>query len=321
MLKRIMAVFMVLMLLFSFSGCGAALDVLNEAVTRYLRPTGPCGPRPVPDSKFPTPSSDSGEMIFPDDSEPTEQEPIPGDELVLEVLQDEIRQSGNMAGLAFLGYVDSRSSEMDLRDYLQGSKIGIDYPFIPMSMLLMCEGQELYAIVPPSETGIVTVYASGITEWGEYADDTSTPLHVGYPGEPVVVLCNLSEIYSNVLVTVTDGSNSLDFRPMLSMEDGHLAETPGIYDFSMYPDQPDETAIRLATEKLLQLEEISMLLQQGMKLRYTDEVEWIDGENCLMFVLGTDHEDQFVREAYLGVSDDSVFIYDPVSDAWINYST
>ena len=95
----------------------------------------------------------------------------------------------------------------------------------------MVEGQELYAVVPPDETTSITIYASGVNEWGEYVDDTSIPLGENWPGEPLLLQCNLSEIYSNVLVVVNDGSETITFRPSLSMEDGHLVEIPGVYDF------------------------------------------------------------------------------------------
>ena len=136
--------------------------------------------------------------------------------------------------------------------------------------------------MPANENTTVTIYASDITEWGEYADDTSMPLHVGLPGEPVVVLCNLSEIYSNVLITVTDGDETLEFHPMLSMEDGHLAETPGVYDFSIYLDIPDEATVQLAMERLMQMEEVRAAMQQGMVLLNTDIVQRISGHNCLL---------------------------------------
>lgn len=38
----------------------------------------------------------------------------------------------------------------------------------------MTEGQELYAIVPPNDKGRITIYASEITEEGEYIDEKST---------------------------------------------------------------------------------------------------------------------------------------------------
>ena len=154
----------------------------------------------------------------------------------LALLREEISSNGGTAGLAFIGYVDSQSTEEELFRYLSESETGKEYPFLSDAPLVMTEGQELYAIVPPNEAGTITVYPSGITEYGEYADDKSNPLYTGKPGEAVVVMCNLSEIYSNVLVTATDGGGAMGFRPALSMEDGQLAETPGVYDFSVYEE-------------------------------------------------------------------------------------
>lgn len=325
MKKRIFASLLALALLVSLTGCGAVLSAWKEVMGgNEPPPPGSSGPS-APASSAPEPSArpslPGGEQPSTPDplNEPESSEPIPLEELMLERLQDEIRASGNMVGVAFLGYVDSGSSEVDLRDYMYQSELGSTYYFLPMSWLLMYEGQELYAIVPANENTTVTIYASGITEWGEYADDTSMPLHVGLPGEPVVVMCNLSEIYSNVLITVSDGANSIDFHPMLSMEDGHLAETPGVYDFSLYLDMPDEATVQLATERLMQMEEVRAAMQQGMVLLNTDIVRRIGGHNCLLFSLGTDHEDHYVSEILLAVSDEFIFIYDPIYDVWNTY--
>ncbi len=100
--------------------------------------------------------------------------------------------------------------------------------------LYMAEGQELYAIIPPNDKGRITVYASAITENGQYTDDWAHPLHEGNPGEALLLRCNLSEIYSNVLISATDGGGAVLFRPSLSMENGHLQETAEVYDFSVY---------------------------------------------------------------------------------------
>ena len=325
MKKRIFASLLALALLVSLTGCGAVLSAWKEVMGgNEPPPPGSSGPS-APASSAPEPSArpslPGGEQPSTPDplNEPESSEPIPLEELMLERLQDEIRASGNTVGVAFLGYVDSGSSEVDLRDYMYQSELGSTYYFLPMSWLLMYEGQELYAIVPANENTTVTIYASGITEWGEYADDTSMPLHVGLPGEPVVVMCNLSEIYSNVLITVSDGANSIDFHPMLSMEDGHLAETPGVYDFSIYLDIPDEATVQLAMERLMQMEEVRAAMQQGMVLLNTDIVRRIGGHNCLLFSLGTDHEDHYVSEILLAVSDEFIFIYDPIYDVWNTY--
>ena len=326
MKQHIHGALLALLLLFSLSGC-SALPVWEEFLEQEgLRPTpdsSPAEPSPVPTAApsvtsppFPvgeeTPEPEYPEYI----EEPEYSEQIPYEDLSLELLQDEILQSGNKVGLAFLGYVDSQSSEVDLRDYIMYSDAGSKYPFLLMSGLLMVEGQELYVIVPPDETTSITVYASGVNEWGEYVDDTSMPLGENWPGEPLLLQCNLSEIYSNVLIVVNDGSETIAFRPSLSIEDGHLVEIPGAYDFSIYPNVPDESDVSSAMDRLVQLEEIDAAMKQGMKLLYTGDVQMVAGQNCLLFALGTDTGDQFVREQYYAVCDAYIFAYDAVEDVW-----
>lgn len=331
MKQHIHGVLLALLLLFSLSGC-SALPVWEEFLEQEgLRPTpdsSPAEPSPAPTaapSVTPPPSPVSEETPEPEYpeyiEEPEYPEPIPYEELSLELLQDEIMQSGNKVGLAFLGYVDSQSSEVDLRDYIMHSDAGSKYPFLLMSGLLMVEGQELYVIVPPDEMTSITVYASGVNEWGEYVDDTSIPLGENWPGEPLLLQCNLSEIYSNVLIVVNDGSETMAFRPSLSMEDGHLVEIPGVYDFSIYPNVPDESDVSSAMDRLVQLEEIDAAMKRGMKLLYTGDVQMVAGQNCLLFALGTDTGDQFVREFYYAVSDNYIFTYDAVNDMWYTYGT
>lgn len=267
-----------------------------------------------------TQSSDHVES--PDSAEPSatqrpekEMESEPEDS-TLTVLQNEICQSGGVAGVAFIGYMSSDSSEVDLRDKIAYSDIGKEYPFLTTAMLLMTEGDELYAIVPPSEQGMVKVYPSTMSESGEYMDDKSTLLFDGLPGEPVIVLCNLSDIYSNVLVTVSDGGGAIEVRPGLSGEDGHLVKEPRVYDFSIYEKPLDENSVDAATQMLLQTAEIQLAVQQGMSVMYTGDTELIDGQTCLLFALGTDHDEHFVREYYYAVGDGIIYVYDAVFDTW-----
>ena len=238
------------------------------------------------------------------------------EESAFAALQKKIAQSGSAVAVAFIGYVDSESSEADLRTYVAGSETGKEYPSLSHAPLYMAEGQELYAIIPPNDKGTIIVYPSMITEDGEYADDKSNPLHVGEPGEPLLLRCNLSEIYSNVLIAATDGGGAMDFRPSLSMENGHLQEIAGVYDFSTYEEVPDERSIQIATELLLETEEVKQAVMQGMKVMYTGDTQWIEGRPCLLFALGTDSEEQFVRERYYGVCDNLVYRYDAISDTW-----
>ena len=234
----------------------------------------------------------------------------------LTALQTEINQSGSVAGIAFIGYVDSESSEVDLRAFYASSETGRAYPDFAYAALYMAEGQELYAIVPPNDKGTIIVYPSMITEDGEYADDKSNPLCIGDPGEVLLLRCNLSEIYSNVLIAVTDGGGALDFRPSLSMENGHLPEIAGVYDFSKYEDVPDDLTVQIAAVTLSEADEVKLALENGMKIMYTGDTQMIDGRTCLLFALGTDSGEQFVRERYYGVCDNLIYAYDAVSDTW-----
>ena len=231
-------------------------------------------------------------------------------------LQKKIAQSGSVVAIAFIGYVDSESSEVDLRAYTASSETGKEYPDLSNATLYMTEGQELYAIVPANEKGTIKVYRSSMTENGKYADDKSSPLCVGEPGKALLLRCNLSEIYSNVLITATDGGGAIDFRPSLSMENGHLQEITGVYDFSVYEKAPDERSVQIATEILMETDEVKQAVKQGMKVMYTGDTQWIEGRPCLLFAMGTDSEEQFVRERYYGVCDNLVYVYDAVSDKW-----
>ena len=252
--------------------------------------------------------SDGSSMKEPDST--TAEDPA------LTALQQKINYNGKGAGVAFIGYVDSESSEVDLRTYYASSETGKAYPDLVDAPLYMAEGQELYAIIPPNDKGTIIVYPSTMTDDGEYAEDKSNPLCIGKPGEVLLLRCNLSETYSNVLIAVTDGGGALDFRPSLSMENGHLQEIAGVYDFSIYEETPDERSVQIATEILLEADEVKDAVEHGMKIMYTGDTQMIEGRTCLLFALGTDSEDQFVRERYYGVCDNLIYVYDAASDTW-----
>jgi len=271
-----------------------------------------CGCTASPEKKPSIPGGDTipgGSTVKDPDDKNTE-------EVAFGALQKKIAQSGSVVAIAFIGYVDSESSEVDLRAYTASSETGKEYPGLSHAPLYMTEGQELYAIVPVNEKGTITLYPSAMTENGEYADDKSNPLCIGEPGEVLLLRCNLSEIYSNVLIAVTDGGGALDFRPSLSMENGHLQEIAGVYDFSIYEETPDESSVQIATEILLEADEVKDAIEHGMKIMYTGNTQVIEGRTCLLFALGTDSEDQFVRERYYGVCDNLIYVYDAVSDTW-----
>lgn len=265
-------------------------------------------------------TSDSDESKIPGGSSvTTEPDGAEPNDISLDALQKKISQSSIAVGVAFIGYVDSESTEADLRAYLAGSETGKKYPFLTSAPLVITEGQELYAIVPPNKKATITVYPSSMTEDGEYSDDKSVPLYTGKTGETILLRCNLSEIYSNVLITVTDGGTAMDFRPALSMEDGRLPEITGVYDFSVYStytDAPEEYSVEIAMAILCDTDEIKAAMKRGMRVLYTGQTIDIDGNTCKLFSVGTDHEEQFVDEFHYAVCGDLVYSYDVVNDIW-----
>lgn len=271
-----------------------------------------CGCSVLPEK---APSYPDGSQVS-DGSSLKEPDSTTAEDPSLTALQKKINYNGKGAGVAFIGYVDSESSEVDLRTYYASSETGKAYPDLADAPLYMAEGQELYAIIPPNDKGTIMVYPSTMTDDGEYAEDKSNPLCIGEPGEVLLLRCNLSETYSNVLITVTDGGGALDFRPSLSMENGHLQEIAGVYDFSIYEETPDERSVQIATEILLEADEVKDAVEHGMKIMYTGNTQMIEGRTCLLFALGTEREDQFVRERYYGVCDNLIYVYDAASDAW-----
>lgn len=99
------------------------------------------------------------------------------DEAALTALRQKINYHSKGAGVAFIGYVESGSSEIDLRAYYASSKTGKAYPDLGHAPLYMAEGQELYAIIPPNDKGTITVYPSTMTEDGEYMERVVHRVH------------------------------------------------------------------------------------------------------------------------------------------------
>ena len=78
----------------------------------------------------------------------------------------------------------------------------------------------------------------------------------------------------------------------------------------------EDKNIRIARELLTETDEIKKRMTYGMALLYTGEHQTIDGRDCLIFALGTDHEGQFVREYLYGVCDNLIYAYDALTDKW-----
>ena len=247
----------------------------------------------------------------------------PGADENLAILQDIIRENECQAGMAFLGYTYEGAEAAEILEYTRQGEVAAAYPFLQDGTVVDAGGYEIYAIVPGDDCR-VSVYPAQPTEEGEYLDDLNAPYYTGQENEIIILRCNVSEIHSNVMVSVQKQNMSVQYHPMVSLKDGHLAAETHCYDFSIYyngdeydPGDDSELDIRIAREQLSETDEVSYYLGIGMSLWYTGTEEYIEGRNCPVFVLGTDHEDHFTKEHYYAVGDNVVYYYDPSGDAWL----
>ena len=248
---------------------------------------------------------------------------IPGAEENLAILRDIIRENECQVGMAFLGYTYETAEASDILEYTKMEEVAAAYPFLQEGTVVDAGGYEIYAIVPGDDCK-VSIYPAQITEDGEYLDDLTAPWYTGQENEIIILRCNMSEIHSNVMVSVQKQNMSAQYHPMVSLKDGHLAAEAYCYDFSIYynwdeydPEYDSELDIRIAREQLSETDEVRYYLGLGMSLWYTGTEEYIEGRNCPVFVLGTDHEDYFTKEHYYAVGDNVVYYYDPSGDAWL----
>ena len=237
-------------------------------------------------------------------------------------LQKTILENKESVGIAYIGYVGYEANEQDVYRFVNNSQYADKYDFLYNSPLVNAGGAELYAVVIADTEYPASVYRADITDNGEYSVNTDDALY-DYSGKGIdyfLLRCNESEIHSNVSLYFKKGNDSFSIFPMLSGMDGHLA-AGRFYDFSIYNDyvgsvEPEDKDVKIATEILLESEEVQYYINMGMSVQYTGQINEIEGRPCLIFVLGTNRDDQFVRERYYGVCDNLIYFYDTLNDTW-----
>ena len=246
-----------------------------------------------------------------------------GAEENLAILQDIIRENECQAGMAFLGYTYENADTSEILEYTRQEELAAAYPFLQDGTVVDAGGYEIYAIVPGLDCKI-SIYPTQVTEEGEYLEDLNNPWYMGQENEVIILRCNMSEIFSNVMVSVQKQNMSVQYHPMVSLKDGHLAAEAYCYDFSIYYDWDEYQSeydysldINIARDLIAQTDEVSYYLGLGMALWYTGTEEYIEGSNCPVFVIGTDHEEHFTKEKYYAAGDNVVYYYDPLGDAWL----
>ena len=127
-----------------------------------------------------------------------------------------------------------------------------------------------------------------MTESGKYNVHTDKALYEGKGSGCFLLRCNISELHSSASILFSTGDESFSVSPMLSGAAGQL-DTVDCYDFSIYGGEGG--------------------------VQDTGETEVIEGKPCMVFALGTDRDDQFVRESYYAFCDNLVYYFDAEGDA------
>lgn len=98
-------------------------------------------------------------------------------------------------------------------------------------------GCDLYCIFPQAT---LFVYEVSLTDDAENPLKRGKQLYYSEDGQPILLLCNISDIAPNTEVELYPStSEELVFSPFLSGENGHLVEAEGVCDFTIYPEGDD----------------------------------------------------------------------------------
>lgn len=223
----------------------------------------------------------------------------PAEPAELTYLRAMLKENKATVGVAYIDFLPDAEEISKNAVAYDCSTNGIfnEYPFLARSKIALNRGHEMYALVPASKTAVITIYESGIDDEGNIKDVRSNVLYKGKAGEPVVIICNIHEAFSNVLISVKDGKKKVEFRPVISLENGRdIVLTDGCYDFTYRDIRAYSTeASQYLSENI---DEIKNGIENGLTLRYRNEV-FMYNHFTIKYELGSyndDYEFEVVRE-------------------------
>ena len=101
-------------------------------------------------------------------------------------------------------------------------------------------GCDLYCIFPQDAQATLFVYETSLTDDAENPLQRGKQLYYSEDGQPILLLCNISDIVPNTEVELYPSTGEeLVFSPFLSGENGHVVEAEGVCDFTIYPEGDD----------------------------------------------------------------------------------
>ena len=157
----------------------------------------------------------------------------------LKELREQMQKDNKQLAVAFLGYGTAYESIEKKAEYEAA------YPFLQVidkDHYVTCGGDELYVIVPKSKQWNLSIYE---LLWGEGYEEgkEGACLYKSQDGKPIILCCNVSDLYSNVRVSISEEGEAFAWEPAVSLkESATLVKSPWIYDFSLSSGNEGEEA-------------------------------------------------------------------------------
>lgn len=220
----------------------------------------------------------------------------------LTYLRAKIQENDSTVGVAYVGFVPNTEDvfEYNCASDFSTNNIFKEYPFFYGYPISVNVGHDMFSVVPLNESCHVKIYKVNFGKDGELYTDKDTVLYEDETGKPFFILCNEHEAYSNVLITVTNGDETVEFSPRISIEDDSgLLLADGCYDFTVKDIRDYVGEVRAYLSE--NIEEITDEIENGMLLLYNGE-ENLYGHYVLKYKLGYYDENadfQIVREYFI----------------------
>ena len=164
------------------------------------------------------------------------------DAVTVAQLRQQAEQNGSLAAVLYLGSVPERTADVDAAlDSLQEQpwQFVADIP-ADHRVAAPDGGCDLYCIFPQDPDATLFVYEATLTDDAENPLQRGKQLYYSEDGQPILLLCNISDIAPNTEVELYPSTGEeLVFSPFLSGENGHVVEAEGVCDFTIYPEGDD----------------------------------------------------------------------------------
>lgn len=206
-MKKFLSMLMAFVMILSFAACG------NDEPQKENEG----GDIPISTDKFKEDENKENE----------ENEPVTLDRSYADLIEN-LSWGEAVCGVAYVGFVEGPLGE-GYRAIIEEQKELMEwYPFvanIPEEQFVKTDGYDLYCIVPTSLDCSVKVEEVSMPENTEaWEPIIGEVIYESETGEPILLKCNESDIFTNVIVTITtpDGVEK-KISPYLSLMDGSLA--------------------------------------------------------------------------------------------------